>query len=144
MQWLKPGIAETRQCKNSALQKLGIAKTCIAETVRPPTFGEYMGSGRQFQESSTGSLISHLALRGAVDSIDGGVMDKQESRRRIVGDERDTLAQEYVRRYEAGDSIRAIANASGRSYGFVHRVLAENEVQWRQRGGNTKRGSKTD
>lgn len=71
-------------------------------------------------------------------------MDKQESRRRIVGNERDTLAKEYVRRYEAGDSIRAIADASGRSYGFVHRVLAENEVRLRPRGGDTKRGSKTD
>ncbi len=71
-------------------------------------------------------------------------MDKQESRRRIVGDERQSLAQTYVARYQSGDSIRAIADASGRSYGFVHRVLAENGVELRPRGGDTKRGSKTD
>lgn len=71
-------------------------------------------------------------------------MDKQESRRRIVGNERADLAEHYVARYQAGDSIRRIADASGRSYGFVHRVLAEKGVELRPRGGDTKRGSKTD
>lgn len=66
-------------------------------------------------------------------------MDKQDGRRRIVGDERESLAQEYAQRYQAGDSIRSIAQASGRSYGFVHRVLNENGISLRARGGDTKR-----
>lgn len=66
-------------------------------------------------------------------------MEKKESRRRIVGDERESLAADYARQYDAGDSIRAIAEASGRSYGFVHRVLAETGVPRRSRGGDTKR-----
>jgi predicted transcriptional regulator len=66
-------------------------------------------------------------------------MDKRESRRRIVGGERESLAAEYARKYEAGSSIRSIAAESGRSYGFVHRVLAESGVLFRARGGDTKR-----
>lgn len=66
-------------------------------------------------------------------------MDKQPSRRRIVGSERESLAEEYARRYDAGDSIRDLAEASGRSYGFVHRVLAESGIELRPRGGDTKR-----
>lgn len=65
-------------------------------------------------------------------------VDKMDSRRRIVGEERESLAAEYASRYQAGDSIRSIAQASGRSYGFVHRVLAENGVELRARGGDTK------
>ncbi|MER7224767.1 helix-turn-helix domain-containing protein [Streptomyces rubradiris] len=37
--------------------------------------------------------------------------------------------------YEGGRSIRAIAEAYGRSYGFVHRVLTETDVSLRSRGG---------
>ncbi|WP_443735740.1 helix-turn-helix domain-containing protein [Streptomyces lavenduligriseus] len=36
--------------------------------------------------------------------------------------------------YEGGRSIRAIAEAYGRSYGFVHRVLTEEEPGDVQRG----------
>lgn len=68
-----------------------------------------------------------------------GEMDQVGSGRRIVGDERQTLAEQYQQQYQAGQSIRAIAEASGRSYGFVHRVLNENGVELRARGGDTKR-----
>ncbi|MEV4415452.1 helix-turn-helix domain-containing protein [Catellatospora sp. NPDC049609] len=60
-------------------------------------------------------------------------------RRRIVGDERVALGADLVRRYTAGESIRALAAATGRSYGFVHRVLAEAGVQLRKRGGPRRR-----
>ena len=36
-------------------------------------------------------------------------------------------------------SIRALAASTGRSYGFVHRVLTESGVQLRQRGGARRR-----
>lgn len=59
--------------------------------------------------------------------------------RRIVGAERATLAKDLVKRYTSGESIRALASSTGRSYGFVHRVLTESGVQLRQRGGARRR-----
>lgn len=70
---------------------------------------------------------------------DHSQFDKQDPGRRIVGDERLKLAENYSQMYEAGVSIRSIAEASGRSYGFVHRVLNEHGVTLRARGGDTKR-----
>ncbi|MEU7925119.1 helix-turn-helix domain-containing protein [Micromonospora sp. NPDC049107] len=59
--------------------------------------------------------------------------------RRLIGSERLTLAGELVRRYTAGESIRALAEATGRSYGYIHRILTESGVQLRQRGGVRRR-----
>ena len=57
---------------------------------------------------------------------------------RITGDSRDKLAADLRREYEGGASIRALAEQTGRSYGFVHRVLTESEVSLRGRGGATR------
>jgi len=46
---------------------------------------------------------------------------------------RDELARELIRRYEAGESIRTIAATTGRSYGFVSRILVRNGVSLRGR-----------
>ncbi|MBA3489946.1 MAG: transcriptional regulator [Longispora sp.] len=62
-----------------------------------------------------------------------------EKGRRIIGAERQNLAKDLVERYTAGESIRALASSTGRSYGFVHRVLSESEIQLRQRGGARRR-----
>ena len=62
-----------------------------------------------------------------------------EKGRRIVGTERQILAKDLVKRYTSGESIRALAATTGRSYGFVHRVLTESGVQLRQRGGARRR-----
>jgi len=59
--------------------------------------------------------------------------------RRIVGELRRTLANELVRRYTAGESIRVLSLSTGRSYGFIHRLLIESGVQLRQRGGARRR-----
>ncbi|MFF5407257.1 helix-turn-helix domain-containing protein [Streptomyces misionensis] len=59
-------------------------------------------------------------------------MDKGKQ---ITGAAREELAQEMKKQYEQGMSIRAIAEAHGRSYGFVHRVLTETDVSLRSRGG---------
>ncbi|MEU5549171.1 helix-turn-helix domain-containing protein [Micromonospora sp. NPDC047793] len=56
-----------------------------------------------------------------------------------MGNERRTAAKEMVMLYTSGHSIRAIAAATGRSYGFVHRVLTESGVQLRVRGGARRR-----
>src|SRR6478609_4264992 len=57
---------------------------------------------------------------------------------RITGAQRGSLASTYAKRYAAGDSIRKIAEDSGRSYGFVHGVLKESGATLRGRGGATR------
>ena len=57
---------------------------------------------------------------------------------RVTGEDRSRLAADLVSRYGAGESIRSLAAATGRSYGFVHRVLTESGVELRGRGGTTR------
>jgi len=57
---------------------------------------------------------------------------------RITGPQRDKLATDLKKKYEKGASIRALAESTGRSYGFVHRVLSETGVTLRGRGGATR------
>ena len=60
---------------------------------------------------------------------------------RITGDDRTTLAAELKSRYESGESIRALAAETGRSYGFVHRILSESGATFRGRGGAQRKSS---
>nr|WP_276328987.1 helix-turn-helix domain-containing protein [Crossiella equi] len=57
---------------------------------------------------------------------------------RITGAARDKLASDLKKKYEKGASIRSLAESTGRSYGFVHRVLSESGVTLRGRGGATR------
>lgn len=57
---------------------------------------------------------------------------------RVTGEAREQMSRELVTRYKAGESIRELAASTGRSYGFVHRVLTESEVPLRGRGGATR------
>lgn len=57
---------------------------------------------------------------------------------RITGDKRDKLATDLKRKYDTGTSIRALAESTGRSYGFVHRILSESGTTLRGRGGATR------
>lgn len=57
---------------------------------------------------------------------------------RVTGMERDRLATDLRRKYDSGDSIRALASLTGRSYGFVHRILSESGANLRGRGGATR------
>jgi hypothetical protein len=59
---------------------------------------------------------------------------------RVTGADRSKLATALVRRYDSGESIRSLAAATGRSYGFVHRILTETGVTLRGRGGATRSG----
>jgi hypothetical protein len=61
---------------------------------------------------------------------------------RITGGDRNKLAADLKRKYTSGRSIRELASETGRSYGFVHRMLGEAGVSLRGRGGAT-RGKKT-
>ncbi len=57
---------------------------------------------------------------------------------RITGSDRAKLANEIKAQYRKGASIRELAESHGRSYGFMHRILAESGAPLRQRGGRTK------
>ncbi len=58
---------------------------------------------------------------------------------RVTGADRSKLATDLKARYDAGESIRSLATATGRSYGFIHRILIESGVALRGRGGAIKR-----
>ncbi len=47
-------------------------------------------------------------------------------------------APSVKKKYDSGASIRALAEETGRSYGFVHRMLSESGVTLRGRGGATR------
>jgi hypothetical protein len=66
------------------------------------------------------------------------VTDTVKKGARITGADRAKLAGELTKKYTQGASIRALAEETGRSYGFVHRILTENEVSLRSRGGATR------
>ena len=58
---------------------------------------------------------------------------------RVTGADRSKLATDLKARYNAGESIRSLATATGRSYGFIHRLLTETGVALRGRGGATRK-----
>lgn len=57
---------------------------------------------------------------------------------RITGPQRAELVAQLGQRYAAGESIRAIAESTGRSFGFVHGLVKESGVDLRSRGGATR------
>ena len=57
---------------------------------------------------------------------------------RVTGADRDRLAGDLKHRYDSGESIRSLAVSTGRSYGFIHRLLTETGVKLRGRGGATR------
>jgi Helix-turn-helix domain len=57
---------------------------------------------------------------------------------RVTGADRSKLAVDLKKRYSAGESIRILAASTGRSYGFIHRILSESGVALRGRGGATR------
>jgi hypothetical protein len=61
---------------------------------------------------------------------------------RVTGTDRDRLTSDLRKKYDGGESIRSLAQSTGRSYGFVHRILSESGTTLRGRGGAT-RGKKS-
>jgi hypothetical protein len=59
--------------------------------------------------------------------------------KRVTGGDRVSLSDQLKRKYEGGSSIRALAEETGRSYGFVHRILSESGASLRGRGGATRK-----
>jgi transposase len=62
---------------------------------------------------------------------------------RVTGSDRNELAADLKAKYAQGQSIRALAAETGRSYGFVHRILSESDTPLRGRGGATRRKAAT-
>jgi hypothetical protein len=93
-----------------------------------------------------GSIISYRKLlappgalpRGEVAVATGTKSTELKKGARITGPARDKLAADLKKKYEKGQSIRALAEGTGRSYGFVHRLLLDAEVPLRGRGGATR------
>jgi len=84
-----------------------------------------------------------LPVNPAPTSTEGrGVATDLKKGARITGQARDKLAADLRKKYDAGQSIRALAESSGRSYGFVHRILSESGTSLRGRGGATRRKKK--
>lgn len=67
-----------------------------------------------------------------------GVVEQLRKGARITGGDRTKLAADLKKQYSSGRSIRELAGETGRSYGFVHRLLAESGVTLRGRGGATR------
>ncbi|MFD4180248.1 helix-turn-helix domain-containing protein [Rhodococcus sp. NPDC058514] len=59
---------------------------------------------------------------------------------RVSGGAREALQTELRVRYQSGTSIRTLADATGRSYGFIRALLTEAGVTLRGRGGANRRG----
>lgn len=57
---------------------------------------------------------------------------------RVTGEQRAELSRSLETQYRAGASIRDLAASTGRSYGFVHRMLSDAGVPLRGRGGATR------
>lgn len=81
-------------------------------------------------------------LTSSTEPSEEGTVVELPKGRRITGGERDKLSTDLKKRYEGGDSIRALAASTGRSYGFIHRVLSESGATLRGRGGATRRRAK--
>jgi Helix-turn-helix domain len=62
---------------------------------------------------------------------------------RVTGTERNSLATDLRHKYDDGSSIRSLAESTGRSYGFVHRILTESGAALRGRGGATRGKAKS-
>lgn len=58
---------------------------------------------------------------------------------RLSRPERERLSKKVATQYEKGKSIREIGEATGRSYGAVHRMLTDAGVSFRTRGGAVRK-----
>ena len=73
-----------------------------------------------------------------IPTEEAGVAELLKKGARITGGDRSKLAADLKKKYSSGKSIRELAAETGRSYGFVHRILAESGVALRGRGGATR------
>jgi hypothetical protein len=82
--------------------------------------------------------LHQTAVGGRFSLREEDVTEVLKKGTRVTGADRTKLASDLQKRYSAGESIRALAASTGRSYGFIHRILAESGVALRSRGGATR------
>jgi predicted transcriptional regulator len=82
--------------------------------------------------------MSDHGSEGRINPEEAPVVESLKKGSRVTGPAREKLASDLKKKYEGGSSIRALAESTGRSYGFVHRMLTESGVQLRGRGGATR------
>src|SRR4051812_50013023 len=68
------------------------------------------------------------------DMADSSTADLGKGKR-ITGGDRSSLADDLRKRYDGGESIRALAASTNRSYGFVHPPLSGARAPRRRPGG---------
>ena len=79
-------------------------------------------------------------MGGVPTTEEAGVAELKKGAR-ITGGDRNKLAADLKKKYSSGRSIRELASETGRSYGFVHRILTESGTTLRGRGGATRKKS---
>ena len=84
--------------------------------------GELLRTGR--------SSLEDFALQPTVG------LRRLKEKERVTGQARKDLKATLKREYLEGTSIRELAAAVGRSYGFVHLLLTKAGAEFRNRGGN--------
>jgi predicted transcriptional regulator len=62
---------------------------------------------------------------------------------RLKGTDRQKFIRDITAKYTAGASVREIATETGRAYGSIHRMLVENDVTLRGRGGANRKATKS-
>jgi hypothetical protein len=84
--------------------------------------------------------VGERVLNGDRIKLEVHVAETLKKGTRVTGVDRSKLATTLGKRYDSGESIRSLAASTGRSYGFVHRILSETGVTLRGRGGATRSG----
>ena len=82
--------------------------------------------------------LRHDPMITSTGPREAGVAEQLKKGARITGGDRSKLAADLKKKYSSGQSIRELAAETGRSYGFVHRILSESGVTLRGRGGATR------
>jgi repressor LexA len=103
-----------------------------SRTPATPT-GRTLSQARETAAAPLAASVTRLAepsdvLRRAGHPFGAATLKKGT---RVTGIDRSKLATALGKRYDSGESIRSLAASTGRSYGFVHRILTETGVTLR-------------
>ncbi len=60
----------------------------------------------------------------------------------LLGPARARFAAVLKKSYSQGSSVRELSEMTGRSYGWIHRMLKEAEVEFRSRGGSGRHAAR--
>ena len=114
----RPGDRPARKCGRIQGRRRG-ADGAIGHQFTTAT-GPRAGSAR------CGRRQRNLLPAPLIDRAQRGTLTETLRRgTRVTREDRRKLATDLKNRYDAGESIRSLAASTGRSYGFIHRILTE-------------------